>query len=204
MCDSPWSRSRYAVVLVIGCSLGAGPGHCNALVPLDGLSGLGSGFGSGSGSGSGSAAIVPPSPAPPSVLPPPPSPPPPLPAPPPPAAPPIATTPRRDEPTPRETLGPRPSPPAPRVVVPDEVIMTAVRALQPTFVACWKRAQRNDPTLTSARVRLSLEIDASGAVTSSRTDAEDEKLSRCLANVARKLAFPALGRAASFDIPLYF
>ncbi|HSK05567.1 MAG TPA: hypothetical protein VK932_30175, partial [Kofleriaceae bacterium] len=103
-------------------------------------------------------------------------------------------------------LGPRPPspPPASRVVVPEEVIMRAVRTLHPTFVVCWKRAQRNDPTLVSARVRISLEVDADGAVTSSRTDAEDEKLSRCLASVARKLAFPSLGRAAAFDVPLYF
>jgi hypothetical protein len=82
--------------------------------------------------------------------------------------------------------------------------MRAVRTLHPTFLACWKRAQRNDPMLVSARVRISLEVDATGAVTSSRTDAEDVKLSRCLANVARKLAFPSLGRAAAFDVPLFF
>lgn len=82
--------------------------------------------------------------------------------------------------------------------------MTAVRALQPTFLACWKRAQRSDPMLTSARIRLSIELDAAGAVTSSRADAEDEKLARCLANVARKLSFPAPGRPAALDVPLYF
>ena len=82
--------------------------------------------------------------------------------------------------------------------------MTAVRALQPTFLACWKRAQRNDPGLTSARIRLSLELDAAGVVTASRADAEDAKLATCLANVARKLTFPAPGRPAAFDVPLYF
>jgi hypothetical protein len=79
-----------------------------------------------------------------------------------------------------------------------------MRALQPTFAACWRRAQRNDPTLASLRVRLSLEVDASGTITASRTDAEDDKLSRCLSNVARKLAFPAPGRPVTFDVPLYF
>jgi hypothetical protein len=189
------------VVLAIGCSLGAGPWQCNQLDPLD------AGPGSGSGIGPGSAGPpiwpIPPTPPPPV---PPPTPPPPTPPPgrPPPAAPPIATTPRREEPTQRETLGPKKPPPAPRAVVPDEVVMSAIRALQPTFVACWRRAQRNDPSLVSARIRLSLEVDASGTVTSSRTDAEDGKLSACIANVARKLTFPALGRAAAFDIPLLF
>ncbi len=169
VCDGKWSRSRHAVILVIGCSLGAGPWRCDRLAPPD--------------------------------LPPPTRP---NGAPPPPAAPPIATTPRRDEPTQREPLGPRPQPPPSRVAIPEEVIMRAVRTLHPTFVACWKRAQRNDPSLVSARVRISLEVDASGAVTSSRTDAEDERLGRCLANVARKLAFPAIGRAAVLDVPLFF
>jgi hypothetical protein len=189
------------VILIIGCSLGAGPAQCNPVLPLDAFSGL------GGGSGSGSGPAVPPPPAHPTPTPPaPPAPPPPTPPPTstPPAAPPIATTPRRDEPTGRETLGSKQPPAGPRTVVPDEVVMTAVRALQPTFVACWKRAQRNDPSLASARIRLSLEIDASGTVTASRTDAEDEKLSRCLASVARKLAFPQLGRPASLEIPLYF
>jgi hypothetical protein len=146
------------------------------------------------GLGSGSASIPPPTPPPPPLPP----------TTPPPAAPPRTSAPRRDEPTAREALVPKPPPAAPHIVVPDEVIVTAVRALQPTFAACWKRAQRADPSLTSARIRLSLEVDASGTVTSSRTDAEDEKLSRCLSSVARKLAFPSLGRPAAFDVPLLF
>ena len=121
-----------------------------------------------------------------------------------PAAPPLATTPRRDEPTPRETLGPKKPPAASRFAFPEEVIMSAARVLQPTFAACWKRAQRNDPTLVTARVRIYLEVDASGAVTASRTDAEDEKLGSCLANVSRKLVFPAPGKLVALELPLYF
>lgn len=196
------------MILGIGCSLGAGPWQCNQLLPQDGGpsscpcagsgsgAGAGAGSGAGSGSGSGSASLIPP-----------PTPPPPTPGPTakPPAAPPLATAPRREEPMRRETLGGKPPPPAgPRARLPEEVIMSAVRVLQPTFVACWKRAQRSDPSLLSARVRISLEVDVSGAVTASRTDAENEKLSRCLANVARKLSFPAPGRPAAFDVPLYF
>lgn len=190
-----WSRSRSAVVLAIAGfgSLGTGPWRCDQLDPaaLD----------PGAGSAPPPAPPSPPSKAPPPAPVPPPAP---IPAPPPPTTPPIATAPRREESTARETLGGKKPPAAPRAVVPDEVVMSTVRKLQPTFLACWKRAQRNDPSLVSARVRLSLEIDASGAVTSSRTDASDPKLSNCLANVARKLSFPSLGRAAAFDIPLFF
>jgi hypothetical protein len=185
------------VILVIGCSLGAGPWRCDPFVPQE--------------AGPGAMRRLPPRDPPP----PPPPPPPPLPPPPPPlspngpspppAAPPIATTPRRDEPTGRETLAPRSPPAAPPVVAfSDEVVVRVVRALHPTFLACWRRAQRNDPTLLSARVRLSLEIDAEGAIAASRADAEDELLSRCLANVARKLTFPAPGRSLTLAIPLHF
>jgi len=209
--DGNWSRSRYAVIAVVGCcSLGAGPWRCSMIPSLGALSGLDLSPGPGSGSGvrtipdadAGTGGERGRLPAPPLPTPPPPVPPPAK-TPAPPAAPPIATAPRRDEPTTREPHGPAKAPPT-RARIPDEVVMTAVRALQPTFVACWKRAQRSDPTLTSARVRISLEVDDAGAVTAARTDAEDAKLSRCLANVARKLTFPAPGRLAAFEIPLYF
>jgi hypothetical protein len=148
----------------------------------------------------------------------PPAPPPPLPVPrpsapplvtppspsPAPVAPPLAPAPRRDEPTTRETLGAKKPPAAGKVAFADEVIVGAVRVLQPTFTACWRRAQRNDPSLTTARVRLYLEVDKSGAVAASRTDAEDEVLGTCLANVSRRLAFPAPGKPVALEIPLYF
>ena len=214
------------MVLVVGyCSLGAGPWRCNVLRSLDAgfdrvagyVAGYAAGYAAGAGAGTGSGR-----PAIPDAdgdagprgdagrlpVPAPPSPPPPVPSPvktaAPPAAPPIAPAPRREELTAREPHAPAKPPATPRALVPDEVVMTVVRAMQPTFVACWKRAQRADPTLVSARVRISLEIDDTGAVTASRTDAEDPKLSRCLAGVARKLAFPALGRPAALEIPLYF
>jgi hypothetical protein len=207
------------VILVVGCSLGPGPWRCNQLLPQD----TGPGAASGSGGGaSWEGPLPPPAPPPPpgptpTIRPAPPPPPPPTPppqaTPPPLATPPLGATPRREEPTPRETLAPRKPPSAssassasapPRIVIAEEIAMTAVRALQPTFLACWKRAQRSEPSLVSARIRLSLEIDAAGAVTSSRTDAENEQLARCLANVARKLTFPAPGRPAALDVPLFF
>lgn len=199
---------RHAVVLAIGGSLGAGPWQCSPTPWPD------------PGAGSGSSVARPA--APPFVLGPPPAAPPvPAPAPPAPrpAAPPIVTppspspapaapkltpAPRRDEPTVRETLGTKKPPAAGKVAFADEVIVGAVRVLQPTFTACWRRAQRNDPSLTTARVRLYLEVDPSGAVSSSRTDAEDELLDSCLAKVSRRLAFPAPGKPVALEIPLYF
>lgn len=122
------------------------------------------------------------------------------------AAPPavVAATARREETTQRETLFPRPAPRAAKFAFPEEVVVGAVRVLQPTFNACWRRAQRNDPTLITARVQLSLEVDAAGAVTASRATAEDAKLGTCLSHVARGLSFPASGKAVAFDVPLFF
>lgn len=205
-------------MLGIGASLGAGPAQCNLPPWPDAVSGAGASAGSGSGGSSALGVPLPlplPAPEPPLPAPPPPpapAPRPPAPAPPlvtppapspPPRTPPLATAPRRDEPTARETLGPK-KPPPPRVAFSDEVVVGAMRVLQPTFTACWKRAQRNDPSLVSARVRLFLEVDAGGAVTASRTDAEDERLGACLANVSRRLAFPAPGKAVALELPLFF
>jgi hypothetical protein len=198
------SRARHAVLLAIGLSLGAGPWRCSLLAPPDAGPGSGAGLssagrlgagagllGAGSGTGSGSAAP----PLRPSVT-----------APPPPATPSLSTTPRREEPAPRETVAPRKpaAEPSRRAAFNEDVIQAAMRPLQPTFAACWKRAQRNDPTLTSARIKLSLEVDWSGAVIASRTDALDDKLGACLANVARRLRFPEPGRTLAFDVPLIF
>lgn len=104
----------------------------------------------------------------------------------------------------REPEPPEPARPAAKFTFPDEVIVRALRVMQPTFSACWRRAQQRDPLLSSARVQLSLEVDAAGAVTAARANAEDAKLAACLSNVARGLMFPAGGREAAFDVPLFF
>jgi hypothetical protein len=90
------------------------------------------------------------------------------------------------------------------IELPDEVVVRAVGAAQPTFLRCWARAQRLDPMQISSKVRVHLDVDATGKVTSIQTDSDSPVLARCLGVVARQLAFPAPGRPAVVDLPLIF
>ena len=90
------------------------------------------------------------------------------------------------------------------IELPDEVVVRALGAGQPAFLRCWARAQRTDPTQIATKVRMRLEVDATGRVTSVASDSDSPTLSRCLAVVARQLPFPAPGRPAVVDVPLLF
>src|SRR5262249_26869630 len=78
----------------------------------------------------------------------------------------------------------------------EEVVIGAIGAGQPAFLRCWARAQRMDPTQIASKVKLHLEVDAAGKVTSIASDTDSPTLSRCLAIVARQLPFPAPGQPA--------
>jgi hypothetical protein len=90
------------------------------------------------------------------------------------------------------------------IELPDEVVMRAVAAGQPAFLRCWARAQRLDAAQIASKVRVRLEVDATGKVSSVQTDSDSPVLARCLGVVARQLAFPAPGRPAVVDLPLIF
>jgi hypothetical protein len=115
-----------------------------------------------------------------------------------------AATEKREPPTQRVSSAPPRLPPVPTVTLPEEIVLKAMSAGQIQFLRCWKRAQQADPGLDAAKVRLRLEVDAAGRVTSATSDTESAVLARCLANVARQLPFPVPGRAAVVDLPLMF
>jgi len=104
----------------------------------------------------------------------------------------------------RVSTAPPRKPPVRTVTLPEEVIIKAMGIGQPAFLRCWARAQRIDPGLISPKVRLHLEIDASGKVTAVHSDTEAPTLARCLAVVGRQLPFPAPGMPAVVDLPLIF
>lgn len=200
------------MALAAAGSLGAGPARCRsgpapgawptAWLGARGDGALGSARGSsGAADGARSAAGAPSTPpggAPPAAAPPQ--------LPPGPGARPDGPT-RREEAIPspqRATLTDGAAPRAPRVALTEDAILRATRAAQPMLAACWRRAQRADPALQYARVLLRIEVDPRGSVASVRTDAEDERFSACLAAVARRLVFPALGRAVPLELPLIF
>ncbi|HZJ63764.1 MAG TPA: hypothetical protein VFD36_09645 [Kofleriaceae bacterium] len=119
---------------------------------------------------------------------------------------PSAAQPKEEAPVERvSSAPPRAAAAAPVVTIelPEEVVVRAVATGQPAFLRCWARAQRVD-ALDAAKVRLHLEVDATGKITQVATDAESATLSRCLAVVARQLPFPAPGRPAAVDVPLLF
>jgi len=99
-------------------------------------------------------------------------------------------------------------PPAPRraslATLPDEAVVKAIDAGQHAFLRCWVRAQRTEAKPIASKVRLHLELDEQGAVTVVDCDAASAALTRCLSLVARRLPFPAPGRAMSVDLPLMF
>jgi hypothetical protein len=87
-----------------------------------------------------------------------------------------------------------PSPPPPavhRARVPDAVVLQVAETGRATLLACFRRAQRADPTLGATKIKLDLEIDADGSVTAARTDVDEPHFNACLIRVARALHFPA-------------
>ena len=118
-----------------------------------------------------------------------------------------AVQPKEEVPVDRVSSAPPRAPaaaPVDVVELPEEVVVRAVAVGQPAFLRCWARAQRVDTADIAAKVRMHLEVDATGRVTQVATDTESATLSRCLAVVARQLPFPSPGRPAAVDLPLIF
>jgi len=110
--------------------------------------------------------------------------------------------PKTEHPIPRDPPAPRPPPK--RVTLPDEVVVRAMNVGRPVFVHCFKRAVDVDPTLDSFKVRLHIELDPTGRITTSTNDAPTPALRNCLGRVAYGLAFPAPARPAVVDVPLFY
>ena len=111
---------------------------------------------------------------------------------------------KREPPAQRVSSAPPRSPPVRVVTLPEEVVLKAIGVGQRQLLHCWTKAQQVDPGLYAGKVRLHLEIDPTGRVTSVTSDAESAVLARCLGGVARQLRFPAPGQAAVVDVPLMF
>jgi len=117
---------------------------------------------------------------------------------------PSAATAKQEAPSGRVSSTPPRAPSPPRATtLPDQVIVKAMGVGQPAFLRCWARAQRIDAP-SSTKVHLHIELDAGGKVTASQSDSDSPVLSSCLAVVARRLPFPAPGRAVIVDLPLMF
>jgi len=123
--------------------------------------------------------------------------PPPLPPAVPPAAPKTETSP------PREVLEP-PVPPVTTDTLPDEVVLRLIETGRAAFVRCFKKAVAADPLVVSFKVRIHVELDRDGAITSATADTSDTSLATCLTRAVRYLRFPASGRPVAADLPLFY
>jgi hypothetical protein len=112
--------------------------------------------------------------------------------------------PKLDEiPVQREPHAP-PKPPSPEERLPDEVVMRLLESGRAVFVRCFKKAFAADPLEPSFKVRLRVELDAAGAITSATTDAANKTLDACLTRSAGWVKFPASGRRIVVDLPLFY
>lgn len=103
----------------------------------------------------------------------------------------------------RETLDPNRAPQRP-ITLPDEVIVRVMEPMRPLFVRCFKKAIEADPTVSSFKVRLRLEVDAIGYVRKASTDSDDDGLSACLSRIGRGVRFQVPDKPAIVDFPLFF
>ncbi len=83
--------------------------------------------------------------------------------------------------------------------------MAVIRRLHPGFRRCYRRARDMDPTL-EVRFRLSLDVDARGAIKSSKAEATPAKdLAKCIEAVGRGALFsPPGGSGTVIDVPIAF
>src|SRR5262245_53681041 len=61
-------------------------------------------------------------------------------------------------------VDPPAGPPRPRVALLDEDVLRALESRQPSFLRCYRIAQRKDPFLFATRVRLKVRVGPEGSV----------------------------------------
>lgn len=106
-------------------------------------------------------------------------------------------------PPPRERLAPR-APTAQLARLPDDVVMRLAETGRAAFVRCFKKAYNADPTVASFKVRVHVELDPDGAITTANADTTDQTLAGCLVRSLGWLKFPASGKPVAFDLPLFY
>ena len=117
--------------------------------------------------------------------------------------PPVPLEPKTEQPLPREVMRP-PAPNVPRVRLPDEVVLRLLESGRALFVHCFKKANAADATVTSFKVKVHVELDATGALTSVTADTTDAALAGCLTRAAGRLRFPTSDAPVAVDLPLFF
>jgi len=118
-----------------------------------------------------------------------------------------AGTRRGGEKAPSHTSADPPVPDAdgPKVMLRDEDVVRALEQRQPSFLRCYRIAQRKDPFLVTAQVVLHVSVGPSGAVDDATLDGGTSiALDECLLAVARHLSFPAPLQPVQSQLKLFF
>jgi hypothetical protein len=117
--------------------------------------------------------------------------------------PPVPLEPKTEQPLPREVMQP-PAPAVPRVTLPDEVVLRLLETGRARFVYCFKKAYAVDATVRSFKVRVHVELDPAGTITSVNADTTDGPLAECLTRAAAALKFPASDAPVAVELPLFY
>ena len=104
----------------------------------------------------------------------------------------------------RETLAPTETPLVRAERLPDDVVMKLLETGRAAFVRCFKKAVQADPTTLSFKVRVRVELDEDGTITSSSADASDPALTGCLTRATGWIRFPASGKRVVVELPLFY
>jgi hypothetical protein len=111
----------------------------------------------------------------------------------------------KTEPTlPREVLA-QPTPPVGRRArLSDESTIRLIESGRALFVRCFRQAYALDPTVSSFKIHLYVDLDPGGVVTSTTNDATTPELAACLARASKWLRFPSTEQPVAVDLPLVY
>jgi hypothetical protein len=117
----------------------------------------------------------------------------------------LATAPPRDEHAPtRTSADPPPPAPGPTVALADDDVLRALQERQPSFLRCFRIAQKDDLLLVTARVSLHVRVGATGAIDDATADGGPPKLDACIEAVAKHLSFGTPEQPVEASLTLFF
>jgi hypothetical protein len=96
------------------------------------------------------------------------------------------------------------STPGPTIELLDEDVVRALGARQPSFLRCFRIAQRDDLMLVRAQVSLHVTVGPAGTVDAATADGGPPKLDACIQAVARHLSFGRPAQAVDASLTLFF
>lgn len=110
---------------------------------------------------------------------------------------------QRHEHGPTRTEPAPPPPPTRAVALSDGDVLRALDQRQPSFLRCFRIAQRDDLMLVSARVALHVKVGPAGAIAVA-ADGGPPALDACVEAVARRLSLGAPDQPVEANLTLFF